>query len=194
MAEPKTLREFGEMVATLFKEKDFNPKGAGIMHASIGVMGEVLELRFYDGVKNFVEEAGDLEFYLVAVLQQLDQLVDASVDIDAVMHTERLQTEHAGMYDPDVVCFDVMLKRAEKLLDRSKKIWVYNNDAKGLVVGMAQDVGVIRAILNKLYRTRQISRADVLLVNQEKLAKRYPQGVYSDTNAQQRLDKEGVEA
>jgi len=187
-------RPFDQMVAILFKSEGYADRGQGLVHAAVGVIGEVVELGAYTNEGHFIEEAGDLEFYLEATMQQIARL-SGRADLEALMHSHYL---HIG-YEP-VVSYDyrdiiwIMTLAAADLLDLSKKVWVYSKDPETVVGEMALHVGYIRARLHQLYSMKGVERAMVLDANQEKLGKRYPDGVHSDQHAQARLDKEGETA
>lgn len=77
-----------------------------------------------------------------------------------------------------------------ELLDAVKKHWAYNKplDMENII----EELGDIEFYMRALRKLLNISREQVLLANIEKLKKRYPQGKYSDKQAQDRADKAGV--
>lgn len=80
---------------------------------------------------------------------------------------------------------------AGELLDAVKKVWVY---CKPLDVPNAiEELGDLEFHMEALRQLIGVSREEVLQANQEKLAKRYPGGVYSDQYAQMRLDKDQLD-
>ena len=183
------LRPYGEMVSTLFKHTGLQVLAEPLVHAAIGVLGELLELAQAPDHLNFIEECGDAEFYLEAFLQSLVNLGDPLM-VNSEMGTamaneltvrERTFTGHELVLDCVVPAGD--------LLDLTKKVWVYNQPIETHTVAMAKLVGMIHGRLALLYAEHNLSREDVLNYNQLKLAKRYPDGVYSNGNAAARLDK-----
>lgn len=77
---------------------------------------------------------------------------------------------------------------AGELLDAIKKHWVYNKplDAANVLEELGDMFFYAQWILNAFGWTW----ADVRMANRMKLAKRYPDGVYTDAHAQARLDKQ----
>lgn len=76
---------------------------------------------------------------------------------------------------------------AGELLDATKKAWVYNKPLDR--ENMLEELGDMFFYVVKAMQMLGFSLNDVIKKNQDKLAKRYPQGVYSDQHAQARLDK-----
>jgi NTP pyrophosphatase (non-canonical NTP hydrolase) len=76
---------------------------------------------------------------------------------------------------------------AGELLDATKKAWVYNKPLDR--DNMVEELGDMFFYFVKTMQMLGVSLNDVIKKNQDKLAKRYPQGVYSDQHAQARLDK-----
>jgi len=76
---------------------------------------------------------------------------------------------------------------AGELLDAIKKHWAYNKPLDTLHI--VEELGDLEFYLEALRQGLGIDREDILAANQVKLAKRYPNLVYSDSHAQQRLDK-----
>ena len=74
------------------------------------------------------------------------------------------------------------------LLDAIKKVWAYSKPID--MENVIEELGDLEFYLEALRQQIQVAREHVLKANQEKLAKRYPNGVYSDLHAQSRLDKE----
>jgi hypothetical protein len=118
----------------------------------------------------------------------------------------RLGNEHRSMFIPYSVMVDKLFKEmgsdaaslmhaavgvageGGELLDAIKKHWVYNKplDAENVLEELGDATFYMQWIINKFGWTW----ADVRMANRMKLAKRYPEGVYTDTHAQQRLDKQ----
>lgn len=79
---------------------------------------------------------------------------------------------------------------AGELLDAVKKVWAYGKPLD--VPNALEELGDLEFYMEALRQHIGVTREEVLQANQEKLAKRYPGGVYSDQYAQMRLDKEHV--
>lgn len=166
------LLPYATMVKNLFKHTD-NP-AADLMHAAIGIAGEVGELLEACTPGNLQEELGDLEFYVEAAFQELAKL--------------RSPAPRPG---PRAICFHSLDTQlvifSARLLDVAKKAWVY---------GAALDVDAAYTALNCIddaldahAKMLGMDRDYLRRGNQWKLAKRFPEGVYSGLAAQQRADK-----
>lgn len=77
---------------------------------------------------------------------------------------------------------------AGELLDAVKKVWAYGKPLD--LPNAIEELGDLEFYMEALRQHIGVTREEVLQANQEKLAKRYPNGVYSDLPAQSRLDKE----
>uniref|UniRef100_UPI001C2E35C1 MazG nucleotide pyrophosphohydrolase domain-containing protein n=1 Tax=Staphylococcus aureus TaxID=1280 RepID=UPI001C2E35C1 len=120
---------------------------------------------------------------------------------------KRLGEEHRTMYIPYAQMVENLFKtmgdeastlmhaavgvsgESGELLDAVKKHWVYKKplDAVNVLEELGDQLFYMQKILNMFGWTW----ADVRMANRVKLAKRYPDGVYSDAHAQARLDKQG---
>lgn len=186
--EQPTYLPFDKMVSNLFSDNSFNATRAGLMHAAVGVMGEAVELAFATDTENFLEEAGDMEFYIEAMLQQVDLSDEVCATAITIARDEIVSMEEDA--SPEIH-FNAILGLSADLLDIAKKLWVYHKPLDNdLRVKMASTIGMLKGSLLKLYSYEQVGREDVIDFNQEKLAKRYPNGVYSNQHAQARLDKQ----
>lgn len=76
---------------------------------------------------------------------------------------------------------------AGELLDAVKKVWAYGKliDRQNII----EELGDLEFYMEALRQQLVISREETLIANQEKLAKRYSDGVYSNLHAQARMDK-----
>lgn len=157
----------------------------------------------------------DLVSYLGASAELLQNLADQPMNevwihSDAVNHVldlaKRLGEEHRTMYLPYSYMveklFNKMNSREEALMhaaigmageageaiDCIKKMWVYKKplDPVNLLEELGDLTFYIQAALNLMGWTW----ADVRMANRMKLAKRYPDGVYSNEAAQARADKQ----
>lgn len=180
------LVTYDAMVAALFNAKP-NHVMDGRMHAAIGIIGEVIEILGAHSPANLIEEFGDLEFYLEAYCQQADLIYRrggiAQASMDYLLQSANNLTAHASQHE------DTLLYAAGDLLDYTKKIWVYHKDPQPLEDGIVALLGKIHGALTALYTSMEITREQVLRLNQEKLAARFPDGVYTNYHAQARLDK-----
>lgn len=170
------MRPYHEMVSKLFKtEIRCSDDAEALMHAAVGISGEVAELHDADGRKNLVEELGDIKFYIVAARQQLSE-------------------DRAGAYAIQEFTFASVLPTMTVLsgnfLDLVKKQWIY---------GRQIDLEEAHKLLDRIEcgvrficKLTGISESEVMVTNQEKLGLRYPEGVYTDYHARERLDKHGV--
>lgn len=163
--------EHKALVERLFKKKD---PSADLMHAAIGLSGEVGELLEAHDLMNVIEEVGDCYFYLEAYWQQLDATPSSfNVTVRPL---------------PLALLLPQLAIEAAALLDVTKKNWVYTRPL---------DVTLAGTLLSKLrYRLACVSSLfgfapnEALRQNIEKLNARYPDQRYTDHHAQARLDKE----
>lgn len=143
------------------------------LHAAIGMVGEVRELRDSTGRENTIEELGDFMFYLHAYGNTLP---DTMMDV----------VDKLGDASPSVDQLDIA---AHKLLDFAKKETIYCK---------AFDESNVSQIVGELwYFVAAYARAELtmcipelMIANIAKLEKRYPSG-YSNAAAQARADKAG---
>lgn len=146
----------------------------GRLHAAIGMVGEVRELRDSTGPANSVEELGDFLFYLQAYENTLPESMRYALD-------------HMDANEP--VSIERLDIAAHKLLDLAKKETIYCK---------AFDESKVMAIVWGLwylaasYAWSELDKHifDIMDANRDKLEKRYPSG-YSNAAAQARADKAG---
>lgn len=182
---------YGDMVRALFKAM---PKQSDeIMHAAIGIAGERRELYAATHRTNFIEEAGDLEFYIQALCQTHQPIADA---VSGLVEDGMLESIlYEGLSLSNV--FELMDDSATTILDHSKKIWAYTKPVgKEQVEGMADAVVALYTCLGFLYRMLGIENGHeaIMLQNAEKLVGkggRFESFTYSDSDAQARADKAG---
>lgn len=165
---PRYSPEYTAFVRDRFLKRNSGPEG--IMHAAIGILGEVVELIYADSRANRIEELGDIEFYLEAFYQVLEP---APIRI----------------FTPFNNC-EGFLIYAGQLHDLAKKVWVYNKPIDpekfhSFLDCISQAV-IIHCEING------VTRDQVIAENVTKLLKRYPTG-YTDALAQARMDKNGGE-
>lgn len=170
---PRTLRPYSQMVQRLFKAME-SPEAAR-MHAAIGMAGEAAEILGAASYKNMVEELGDYEFYKEALMLQLS--IDENSTVGYPQQT------------PLTICnmTTQLSYHSGIILDLAKKSWIYN---KPLDLPATVDaLGQVEACLAFIRSIIGVTAMDIRVANQTKLAKRYPEGVYTDAAAQARADK-----
>lgn len=173
---------YDQMVRNLFK--DMGSKEASFLHAAIGISGETAELLVANSIENIVEELGDMEFYVEAGYQALGGRRSALADglvldgADPALH-QVLGTVTIAMSTT-----------AGRLLDLAKKGWVYSKPIdEDVERAMRYELMRLEVMMEQLLDMIGVRRPDVLRTNQQKLGKRYPDGVYTDRAAQVRADK-----
>lgn len=172
------LVPYGQMVRNLFKPMD--TQAATVLHAAVGIAGEVAELLVANSIENLVEEMGDIEFYIEAAFQATGgrNFPELIVEGHDMSHHQVFGTVGTAMS-----------VTAGRLLDVVKKAWVYNQDLN--LDAVRYELLRLELMLGCLRELLSVRRPDVLGANQTKLGKRYPDGVYTDRDAQQRADKQG---
>lgn len=161
---------YSEMVKNLFKP--LPTLGEELHHATTGLAGEVGELMAAVSRDNILEECGDLEFYLEALLQKLPPA--------------SLPDQMGFSVAPVGVLLTVLSIVGAQLLDLSKKSWIYGKPVP--VQELHEQAASFRALLDQFYGYIGIHRDGVRLLNQTKLMKRYPTG-YTNEAAIARADK-----
>lgn len=162
------------MVKALFKTDLPGGEPSAILHAAVGISGEVAEFLDSTSLTHMTEELGDIEFYLTALKQQ------SACSVIAARHLSNLDMSVNEI-------FHGLTSVAGAILDLAKKHWAYNKplDRERLV----REISAFEAYLSNLYHLFGISREDILSGNMTKLALRYSSGAYSDAEAQARADK-----
>ena len=170
------------MVNSLFKRGPYASQHVDLVHVAMGILGEAIELENGEAEENednVREECGDLEFYLEAAYQLLSDGNRAF----AMHFAGALDRELLSLYQMPLV------ELAEQFHDRIKKIWVYAQPLETHILHLAVLIGALRGRLEVRYDLMDTTREAILLENQEKLALRYPEGVYTDKAAAERADK-----
>ena len=186
------LVEYDVMVRNLFKRTDYHHKlcggqdGASLMHAAIGVCGEVYELRMATSIEDVAEELGDISFYAGAMGQVLE---------DSGLKEIEFITSNAISYGnatpPDIAgALDDMLSVGHTLLNTAKRVWVYGEDMADHADDINRELGCMFGAMSAYAARFGLSMDRVLILNQLKLAKRYPSGVYTNADASKRADKD----
>lgn len=172
------------MVAALAKPgsailASLTPEKCELMHAAIGVGGEYIELGIAYQNKdeeNFIEEAGDILFYLQAacMVTRLEAIPDRIVRVD------ELENPYAeNSLEHWMEAFVDTIKRHifyEKPLDKAK----LNSAVNGIVYHIDMEMEMMAGLRAN----------DAVNANIEKLGKRYEAFQYSDEAATNRKDKE----
>lgn len=159
--------------------KPAEPEGK-LVHAAVGMVGELVELLDAIDRANQREELGDLMFYLVAGYNTL-------VDLDPKLANFRVVAAKAmSLAD----CQTAMLRGCALFLDQAKKAWIYRKplDPQALVL-FAGYAYTISDLLDQLITFYGFTRQEVELDNRLKLVKRYAGAQYTDAAAQARADK-----
>lgn len=169
---------YDQMVRNLFK-----PMGnqvTSVLHAAVGIAGEVAELAVANSIENVVEEMGDVEFYIEAAFQATGgrNFPELIVEGHDMSHHQVLGTVTTAL-----------TVTAGRLLDLTKKTWVYDKPLN--LDAVRYELLRLELMLGCLRDLVGVRRPDVLRSNQAKLGKRYPEGVYTDAAAQERADKPG---
>lgn len=166
---------YGEFVT--FRVKWLGSNQEDIIHASIGLIGEAVELANFVDTENFVEELGDLEFYYEHACQVIRRI--AAFGPQKPVDREELRSI-------ELAPIERLIFWTGELLDIAKKSWVYQKDMQSL--NWSDPLGRIQIILSVLANQHGVTRLDVQEKNRAKLIKRYPSG-YTDAAAQARADK-----
>lgn len=172
------LVPYDQMVRNLFKPMD--TQAATVLHAAVGIAGEVAELLVANSIENLVEEMGDIEFYIEAAFQ-----ATGGRNFEEIV-VEGHDMAHHQVFSTVGIAMSVS---AGRLLDFVKKAWVYNQDLN--LRAVRYELLRLQLMLGAMRELLSVQLVDVLGANQAKLGKRYPEGVYTDRDAQQRADKQG---
>lgn len=152
---------------------------ADLTHATVGIVGELIELSSAPNRKNILEELGDIEFYLVHVTLAFEK---------AGLPFPHFLDRREKMDDDLTSNFANALFFAGNLLDTAKKLWVYNKPFPELASSFAFDFEALLDCLNTIHECLATSRGVLRANNEAKLRLRFPVG-YNDAHAQARLDK-----
>lgn len=178
--------EYSKMVTNLAKPgadiiKGLTPETAHLWHMATGISGEIGEILEYillgKDIANFIEEAGDTEFYIEGLCQGIG--IDVPEGTACITITTQLDgVAYAAFY-------------ASQIIDAVKKAAVYGKELNHelLIAGIQ---GLCNALM-VLYVTNNCDRQFILDENMGKLLTgknaRYAEGNYSDKQAQDRADK-----
>lgn len=183
--QPPQTREYPPypvMIRNLFKTMPEVPY-ASALHAAVGIAGESAEWIGADNFTNILEEAGDMEFYVEALKQNVASDIDGAVKKGIV--DIRATNLTIGTVFVNVVTL------GGDILDQVKKSWVYGKPLNS--AELTRLVLILELNLEAIYKLFDVSRAQVQLRNQVKLigpGGRFESGFYSDSAAIKRADKQ----
>lgn len=153
--------------------KPFNDMPGQLMHAAIGVLGEVMELQDAVDQANAHEELGDLHFYIQAMYNHFQ-----------APRPLRFSMTRTASYD---YSFELLRQAATDLHDKAKKHWIYS---KPIVFNdLYESLSILEKALGDLTLWWGSTPENLILGNMRKLVVRYPGGTYTDAAAQARADK-----
>jgi NTP pyrophosphatase (non-canonical NTP hydrolase) len=186
-----------ELVQTLTKKgedikNEISADQLNLLHCAIGISGEVAELVSSDGSdENLIEELGDIEFYLEALIQgaKIDRILLKSYaeSVDKFVHGSNLIPDSAPQHEQLFLFEKLLVMEAGLILDIVKKNAIYQKplDQRFLL----SYIGGFISTLSAVYKKLNISKENVKQANIEKLSKRYAGLKYSNQAAQERADK-----
>lgn len=148
------------------------------LHAIIGIVGEVGELRkasWHGSKEEIQEELGDLLFYVEALRQHIE-------------------IRHIAVNFDSSRAHEILLSSSLDLLDLAKKEVIYAKElSTEQKIRYEQHYQLVAFAVTKIARNHDLPLEDVILANVTKLKKRYPGATYSNQAAAARLDKIGVD-
>lgn len=158
-----------------------------VLHMLVGLVGESQELCKYVSYKNFLEELGDVEFYLTGLEINTTLLGTPGV----ICKGAQILDCHVPRYPTVPTYLNEIRSHAHNALELGVKKWIlYNKDIS--TEELREELRAIHRLLRGVYKLHRIERAAILEANKAKLEKRYEKG-YSDKAAQERADKKGEE-
>lgn len=171
-----------QMVRKLAKDgKDIlasmTPEKLHVWHMASCLMGEAGEIMESNEHDNLIEELGDLEFYMSGLRDGLNISFE---DIAATVITS------------DEVLFtpvDGLMVATCNIFDACKKWIIYEKEIDRVV--LMKHIRRYEFYMYVIREERELTRAEILQANMDKLAKRYgPDYSYSNAAAQNRADKQ----
>ena len=169
---------YDQMVRNLFK--DMGSPTLNLLHAVVGLAGEVGELLITNSIEGIVDEMGDVEFYLEAAYQSTGgrNFPELVVEGHDMSHHQVFST--IGL---------AMSISASRLLSFAKRAWIYNEEPN--LNAVRYELLRIQLMLGTMRDLVRVNQVDVLAANQGKLGKRFPEGVYTDRDGAAQADKLG---
>lgn len=171
---------YSDMVEALLARSD--NEADLLMHAAIGVAGEICELIDSPTYQNKQEELGDVEFYLEAFELWKRRYVN-NVQVVVYQELDESKLSHVSTSELQWRLF----LQSMTLIDLAKKVWAYKQAPKTAIV--YETLETVRAFLDELYRRFNVSVQNVKEQNMHKLARRYPTGAFTTIHSDVRLDK-----
>lgn len=168
---------YHDMVVSLAKVMPGH--GADLLHAAVGISGEVAELFQSTSAQNMAEECGDIEFYIELGWQALER-AGFKASRERERGAEGLSCLGYNLQD--------LVISSGQFLDLAKKAWVYNKPIDHIAI--TDNLYSIELDLDDFYRSHGLDGEMVRHNNMAKLALRYG-AKYSDAAAQARADKAG---
>lgn len=169
---------YDQMVRNLFK--DMGSPTANLLHAVVGLAGEVGELLIAASIDEIVLEMGDVEFYVEAAYQStggrnFPELILEGHDMS-----------HHQVFSTVGLALSIS---AARLLGFAKRAWIYGEDPN--LNAVRYELMRVELMLGTMRELVRVSKVDVLGANQAKLGKRFPEGVYTDRDAAVQADQPG---
>lgn len=191
-AEVRDLdQEHRDLVKALAKPgedilNDLTGEKCYLLHAAIGLAGEAGELILWavedePDMENFIEEMGDMEFFLGMARRGMMNWSRAQIVEEASGRVYLVAKDRVG-------AAALLSAHCCIFLDHAKKHTIYNADRNDAALFDA--MCEIEAAMAALRMIHGISRQETLLHNINKLNKRYQKGSFSNEQAQARADKE----
>lgn len=157
--------QYAEFVASRAKPgnailKELDARRTELLHAAIGIVGELYELDTATDAENEREELGDLCFYVQMARNTIDR-----------PYIHSMTNEHSLYY------------RCRDFINAVKGLCIYGKYTSGHELSLLLD-----HIEDALHYRSGMTLDSIRQSNMDKLIKRYPNG-YSDEAAQARADK-----
>lgn len=176
--EIKQVETFPEMVKRLFKE--MGTPAATLIHAAVGITGEVAELKnaiLNKDQENIPEELGDMRFYMQQIMNQFNWVF-----------AQFNNNSYAPRQDRSLD--DTLVVQAGEVQDLLKKSWVYNKPLDKAL--LHEEFGKLFGAYLSLTTHFGYTDEDICAQNMYKLSTgpnaRFPLG-YTDAAAIARADK-----
>ena len=173
--------------------KSLTPEKAHLWHMAGEVRGEFLELQIAnansDG-KNFLEEAGDMLFYLQGTYQFIPNMAHGSFEGNALAAWESVDTYNEFLKRcQEAKQPTTLLIEVERLTTMAKRIVIYEKDIEP--DKLHDPIQAVLAHLANALRAYGYTLADAFEHNRKKLMERYETLSYSNDQANQRRDEKG---
>lgn len=152
-----------------------------LLHAAIGIVGEVVELIEADEPQKRVEEMGDLLFYH-------DSLVIWQERYSPPRKLDEESTYIPSLFTADLAYIErTLLIHSTALLDLAKKVWAYGQTPR------FEDIEIQRRWLLSAFQGYAYALStpieDILENNWQKLSKRYPDHKFTTQASIDRADE-----